>query len=69
MLDKMPEKHGFERNPFDEGRYDHEMIGRVAEKQRIFRLIDEATRQQHSSIVPIIGPYGMGKNIYPSSVA
>jgi len=57
----MPEKHGFGRNPFDEGRYDHEMVGRQTEMQRIFRLVSEATTQQHSSIVPIIGPYGMGK--------
>jgi hypothetical protein len=57
----MPEKHGFGRNPFDEGRYDHEMIGRKAETQRIFRLVDEAARQQHSSIVPVVAPFGMGK--------
>jgi len=57
----MPDKHHLARNPFDEGRFDHEMIGRRSEMQRIFRLVEEAATQQNSAIVPITGPYGMGK--------
>jgi hypothetical protein len=57
----MPEKHNLSRNPFDEGRFDHEMVGRQSEMQRLFRLVEEAATQQNSAIVPILGPYGMGK--------
>jgi len=57
----MPEKHHLLKNPFDEGRFDHEMIGRQSEMQRIFRLVEEAATQQNSAIVPITGSYGMGK--------
>lgn len=57
----LPEKHNLSRNPFDEGRFDHEMVGRQSEMARIFRLVEEAATQQNSAIVPLIGPYGMGK--------
>jgi hypothetical protein len=37
------------------------MIGRVVEMSKIFRVLDEAVVQRHSAIVPVLGPYGMGK--------
>jgi hypothetical protein len=37
------------------------MIGRSLEMNKISRVLQEAVVQHHSAIVPILGPYGMGK--------
>lgn len=56
------EKHHLRGNPFREGRHDHEMIGRKEELGKISKLVEEALEQKFPSIIPVIGPYGMGKS-------
>jgi hypothetical protein len=57
----MPIHHHLRGNPFQENRHDHEMIGRRTEMQRIFSVCDEALENCSPTIIPLLGPYGIGK--------